>query len=318
MILHGIEINASAGEIVSLLKEQLAENGINYFGATRDTPDNFMCSCPYHKDGQERRPSAGIKKSDGTFHCFACEETHSLPEVISFCLGRHDDTLGKAGWDWLMRNFVIGAVGQSRPDIPIDIGRTAERKEINYVPESILDTYRYYHDYMWKRKLTPEVVELFDVGYDAETECLTFPVRDITGGTLFVARRSVKTKFFNYPAGVEKPLYGLYELSRVQPYPQTVYICESMLDALAVWVYGGYAVALNGLGNDLQFRQLNSMPCREFILATDMDERGMKARERLKRNIHGKIIKAAILPEGAKDMNDLTKEQFDAVKKIFY
>ena len=52
-----------------------------------------------------------------------------------------------------------------------------------------------------------------------------------------------------------------------------------MIDSLTCWVYGRYAVALNGTGNENQFKTLRNMPNRKFILATDMDEAGLKARE---------------------------------------
>jgi DNA primase len=165
--------------------------------------------------------------------------------------------------------------------------------------------------------MTPEVVEIFDVGYDKESRCITFPVRDIKGNCLFVARRSVVTKFFNYPAGAEKPVYGLYELHQLPKFPSEVIICESMIDAITCWVYGKYAVALNGLGNELQFRQLNAMPCRKFILATDNDDAGQSARKRLRKNIRNKLITEYIFPIDKKDINDLTLEEFNNLEEIF-
>jgi len=182
---------------------------------------------------------------------------------------------------------------------------------------------------MYKRGLTDEVIELFDIGYDKHSDCITFPVRDVSGNTLFIARRSVKTKFFNYPKDAVKPLYGLYELSlcwRLRgnlvyglnlSYPiQEVIICESMLDALSFWTVGKYAVALNGLGNELQFKQLRDLPCRELILCTDMDEKGLQARERIRKKVTNKLITEYILPEGRKDANECTKEELQNLKTI--
>ena len=95
------------------------------------------------------------------------------------------------------------------------------------------------------------------------------------------------------------------------PYPDEVIICESMIDCITCWVYGKYAVALNGLGNDLQFRQLRQMPNRKFILATDMDSAGQKARIRLKGQLDNKLVSEYIWDiKMAKDINDMTKEQF--------
>ena len=318
MLINNIPFGADCGDVIAELRSQLALNNIPMLGNVRDTPDNIMVSCPYHKGGQERRPSAGIKKSDGTFHCFTCGETHSLQEVISFCFGHTDDIVGAFGWEWLLKNFLTVGI-EERKSIDLDFERRYLGKfdVPELVSEEELDKYREYHTYMWKRKMTPEVVDVFDIGFDAETDCITFPVRNLAGQTLFVARRSVHSKFFNYPSGVVKPVYGLYELSRLSPYPNEVIICESMIDAITCWVYGKPAVALNGLGNDLQFDQLNKMPCRKFVLATDSDEAGQKARKRLRKYLSGKLITEFVFPPGRKDINDLSKEEFDNLEEVF-
>jgi DNA primase len=337
MLINNIPFGADLGDILSELQLQLKANNIPLLQTMKDTPDNIMVSCPYHKGGQERRPSAGILKTDGTFHCFTCGETHTLQEVISYCFGHTDDIIGGFGWEWLLKNFLTVSV-EERKSIDLDFSRNRPVDNVhNFVDESELDKYREYHPYMWKRKMTPEVVDIFDIGYDKKTDCITFPVRDIKGNCLFVARRSVKTKFFNYPSGVEKPVYGLYELTQafttyyddvhgsatvnnyawMQKTFDEIIICESMIDAITCWVYGKYAVALNGLGNDLQFRQLNGMPCRKFILATDNDEAGKKARKRLRTYIKNKIITEYVFPPGKKDINDLSFEEFTNLREIF-
>ena len=309
--------NTDLMEILIELQNQLAANGISLLGHMRQTGHNVMVACPYHGNGQERRPSAGIDMRDGTFHCFACGQVHTLPEVVSFCFSK-DDILGQFGWEWLLKNFLTIQV-ESRKEIPLELSRNHNQTENRqYVSDAVLDSFRYTHPYHYKRKLTDEIVEKFDLGFDKETNCITFPVRDISGNTLFVAKRSVQTKFFNYPMNAEKPVYGLYELSQLPKYPKEVIICESMIDCLTAWVYGKYAVALNGLGNELQFKQLNEMPCRKFILATDMDEAGRNARVRIRKNIKGKIVTEYIwLVNEAKDINDMSREMFDNLQEIF-
>lgn len=316
MVINDVTVNAELIDIIGELKRQLQINSVPLLKSVKDTPDNIMVSCPYHKDGQENRPSAGISKSTGVFHCFACGEVHSLPEVISYCFGRTDDIVGSFGWQWILKNFLTVQV-ENRKSIELDMNRTVQEESTTYIPDEVLETYRYYHNYMWKRKMTPEIVEKFDIGYDKDTQCITFPVRDINGNCIFVARRSVNTKFFNYPSGVKKPVYGLYELYSLPTFPKEVIICESMIDAITCWVYGKYAVALNGLGNDLQFEQLNKMPCRKFILATDNDDAGKQARIRLRKNIRCKIITEYILPSNRKDINDLSEEEFNKLVEQF-
>ena len=344
MRINDVEFNATLEEILAELQEQLNLNGIKLLQKMKPSGNDIMVQCPYHGDGQERRPSAGIRKTDGMFHCFACGETHTLPEVISHCFGK--DMFGDFGWRWLLQNFGTVSV-EERKDVKLDLDRSKvdsrNRRSDNsertsavpsdqYVSKEELDSYRYFHPYMYKRGLTDEIIELFDIGYDSRTECITFPVRDILGRCLFVARRSVKYKYFNYPKGVEKPLYGLYELNKYgmsyavngrgsakrSPIFTEVIVCESMLDALAFWTVGKYAVALNGLGNDLQFKQLRELPCRKIILATDMDERGLSARKRIRFNMKNtKIITEYFFPEGRKDANDCTKEELRNLEEVF-
>lgn len=274
-----------------------------------------------------------------TGNCFACGEAHTLAELITHCFGRHDDIVGAFGWQWLLKNFATVSIENRKP-IELNLSRGKPEVCINYIAEEELDSYRYIHPYMYKRGLTDEIIELFDIGYDNGTDCITFPIRDINGHTLFIARRSVKTKFFNYPQGVEKPLYGLYELSQywkgeyntdvldkhgilhdireyAKPYISEVIVCESMLDALAFWVAGKCAVALNGLGNELQFKQLRELPCRKLILCTDSDKAGMQARERIRQNVKNKLITEYIFPTGRKDANEcLVKDGVESLQNL--
>ena len=324
MIINDVEIQVDLETILIQLRMELADRGIEYLQKMKSTGRNVMVCCPYHG---ERRPSAGISKETGVFHCFACGEVHSLSEVISHCFGKED--YGKYGWHWLQRNY--GSVERSKRNVKIDMGlrqgnlgnqstnnRGSDVCNDNkrYVDERELDSYRYVHPYMYERKLTDEIIEKFDIGYDVSTECLTFSIRDASGNVITVARRSVNRKWFNYPQGVEKPVYGLYEVFTEQSNPKEIIICESMLDALTCWVYGKYAVALNGLGTDAQFAELRNAECRKYILATDNDDAGMKARKRIRKALPNKIITEYILPNGRKDINELSREEFDALVEV--
>ena len=309
-------------DILIELRKQLELNGVKRFAKFIDSGNNIQTNCPFHKEGQERKPSFGINKKTGECHCFGCGWSGTLSEMISNCFGKDD--FGAYGNKWLIRNFLSVAV-ESRPDIDVDFCRrkkiTSEMKK--YISEQELDSYRYTHPYMYKRKLTDEIIDLFDIGYDKNTECITFPNRDINGNCLFVARRSVKTKFFNYPQDVEKPVYGLYECNICAKtiknwFPDEIIICESMIDALTCWVYGKYAVALNGTGNENQFKTLRNMPNRKFILATDMDEAGLKARERIRQSLGNKLVTEYVWDINvAKDINDMNKEYFDSLREVF-
>lgn len=326
--------------VITELRDQLALNGINRFRHIKKLTNSIQVSCPFHKDGQESKPSCGIlttdiKKADGhiskagTVHCFTCGYVSSLEEMISRLFGKED--FGAFGSQWLRKNFLT-VTYENRPDIELDMGRKTQRvnsTKTSFVSEEELDSYRYTHPYMYKRKLTDDVIEMFDVGYDKDFQlkhkdgnithlkCVTFPVRDINGNTLFIARRCVNTKFFHYPKDVEKPVYGIYELYKYfETFPQEIIICESIFNCLTCYVYGKPAVALNGTGTPYQWEQLRQLPCRKFILALDPDNAGNLGRHKLHNNLgKDKIITDYIIPKG-KDINDLTKEEFDNLQEI--
>ena len=185
--------------IIQELRSQLIANHIHLLNKIMDSGEDIMVCCPYHKDGQERRPSAGIRKSDGLFHCLACGETHSLPEVISYCFG-YNDPFGNEGYKWLCKNFLTLEV-ENRGDIKLDMARNnvpnksdilanCNHSKLLCVTEEELDKYRYTHPYMYKRGLNDNIIELFDIGYDRATDSITFPVRNLDGDCIFVARRS--------------------------------------------------------------------------------------------------------------------------------
>ena len=331
-------IQTDTQSVLDMLKFDLAQHGVDRFHQFRRNGSNIQTSCPFHKNGQERKPSFGVNGEIDRCHCFSCSWSGTIEKMISELYGYQDE--GKFGKRWLIKRFNTVEI-ETRPNIMEgfngrhnitirtnnDINRfkqhiqgdKSSEQYFGEITEEELDKYRYIHPYMYERKMDDRVIEIFDIGYDKETECITFPIRDKNGNCLFIARRSVNTKFFSYPQGVEKPLYGLYELYQLDEFPKEIYICESMIDAITIWCYDKYAVALNGLGNDLSITQLNNLPNRTFILATDKDDAGRKARIKLKNKLSNKIIKEldySSYPEGAKDINDMSRTEFYNLKEL--
>ena len=335
-------INTDLETVLFELRRQLSVNKIPYLQRIKDSGRNIMVQCPYHGNGQEHNPSAGMKKVDGLFHCFACGEVHTLPEVISYCFG-WDDMFGREGMKWLVKNFAT-VRKEERKDVKVDVERnnissksnildSSSSDKHNYVTEEELDSYRYYHEYWAERGITgDDVIELFDLGYDKKTDSITFPVRDINGNCLFVARRNVKTKYFNYPKDVEKPLYGLWELrqktvirsvrdvitrdiKRETIIPDKIFITESMIDCILLWQSKHCAVALNGIGSDLQFKQLRDLPCRHLVLATDNDKAGQQARNKIRQNIKNKFFTEIAFPDNRKDIGECTQEEIRNIER---
>ena len=301
-------------EIIQELKRQLNACGVMYFNAIRDSGENIMVSCPYHKDGMESKPSCGIHKETGVVHCFTCGASHTLPDMIGFCFGRGEEDSFLFGMNWLRKEFQEIEV-EERPDIELDYRRNSLPHDIyTYVPDMVLEQYRYTHPYMYKRKLNDDVIELFDIGYDKETNCITFPVRDIYGNCLFVGRRAVDRKWFHYPSGAHKPLYGVYELKVCNNIFNEVVVCESMFNCLTCWAHGIPAIALNGTGSYEQIQELKKLPCRSVVLALDPDDAGRHGMNKIKNALRNKIVYTVDYKDG-RDINDLEEEEVEELFK---
>ena len=61
MLTDGVIFNVDLITILTDLKDTLNSNGILLFNSIKDCGKDVMVSCPYHKEGQEKRPSAGIR-----------------------------------------------------------------------------------------------------------------------------------------------------------------------------------------------------------------------------------------------------------------
>ena len=72
----------------------------------------YSIYCPFHNNGNERRPSFGVLLEEerrrgttypqGWCHCFTCGYVKSLPEMITDILKLKN--IGKSGLDWLKEN----------------------------------------------------------------------------------------------------------------------------------------------------------------------------------------------------------------------
>ena len=301
------EIGASAYDILVKLKKD-ARDGLFY--QIIDRGDNVFVCCPFHKGGREQHPSCGVlaKRDDpnrqfGLVHCFTCGYSATLPKFVS-------DVLNVDGDTWLLKNFGNVFLEEFKPLEPIDL--TEKKKE--YLQESILDQYDYYHPYMWKRGLSKEVVDKFRIGYDKETNSITFPMWNEYGALVGISKRCVDTKRFDNQHGVEKPVYLLNYIKQCGI--TNVYVAESQINALTLWTWGYPAIAMCGTGSDTQYEILKRSGIRVYNLCFDGDDAGRKATAKfIKKLGDGVFINVVKIPDG-KDVNDLTKEEFDKLEVI--
>lgn len=314
IIVRDRPILAEVPEIVDTLRGELLQaTGTEYFRKGRLSGNNWMYTCPFHKGGAESKPSFGISVSSGMCHCFACGWAGTLSEMVSNVFGYEDS--GSFGDKWLSRHFLSVAV-ETRSPIELPLKRQISRRQPYSAgfTEEELTSYRWVHPYMYERGLTDELIEEFDIGYDTATQCITFPCYYEDGTPAFIARRSVKSKFFSYPQDSLKPVYAAERFYRKEY--DSVVVCESIFNALTCWKWGLPAVALLGTGASHQYTILRNLPVRKVILGLDPDAAGQRGSEKLKAALcRNKIVTQLSIPQGY-DINDLD-EQVLLLKEFF-
>jgi DNA primase len=324
----GTPVVSDVETIIETARTVIRSQGSYLLKDMKRTGRNIMLTCINHANGQERHPSMGIVTEDvrrgdriikaGTANCFTCGYTADLPEFISHLFGYNDK--GFFGFKWITENFVNLSI-ENRKDLDIDMSRNTRSDEQRpVIDESELDQYRYTHPYMYERCLTDKVIEYFDVGYDAKTDCLTFPVHDLDGSVRFIQRRSVKGKRFQNDITKLKSemLYGLYQVYQNLSWIKEVAVTESIIDALTFWVHRIPAVAtMQAIPTPTQIKLLKNLPVRTLIDALDKDEAGQKGSSKLKEHLgNSKLIYKAVWPNQFKDVNEL--EQNGRFSDIVY
>ena len=325
MRMHGIKINVTLEQLLYDLRLSLNQNGINLLNTIKPIGDNIMVTCPSHKGGLEHKPSCGISTQDkykddkvipaGTVHCFTCGYTASLTEFISLCFGYKDG--GLFGNKWLKTNY--GFLPSNTRKVQLNIGqRRNTRKELETLSEELLEGYRYTVDYMYKRGLTDDIIEQFDIGYDRKDKAITIPVPDLRGDVKWIQKRLIRYKQYLIPEGITKTDYllGASEILKQHRNRETVYIVESPFNMLTCWENNIPAICLFGTGGGNQYNMLKELPIRHYVIALDPDEAGRKGSRRLVNELSNHKILSKLCYQDSRDINELGDELQNLEKKL--
>ena len=278
---------------------------------------NIAITCAFHKDGQENHPSCFVyarrDRDDvpyGFFKCFTCGTQGNLDYLVARCLNCSMEDAR----EWLIDNYsstLYDAGSALFPDW--DFGQE-KKPEVQILDEAILDRFAYFHPYMFERKLTRDVVVKFKIGWNPDTDALTFPIRDDRGRLIGISERKTKYKQFNLPKGLPKTVYLLDTIK--QEHIKDVWVVESQIDALYLWSIGIPAIALFGTGSSEQYPILQRSGIRSYHLALDGDPAGRGGLFRFYQNMPKDVfINVCLMPEG-KDIDDLTPEEIHNLKQV--
>lgn len=302
--------------IIEILKEVRNQSNSGYLKDIQNKNQNVLCTCPFHKEGHESKPACNVfnvlddpEVEYGTYYCFACGSTGKLSKLVGKCFDQPEETQEEFGEEWLVENFGATFVDEIEYLPEIDLSKPKKFK----LNENILYNYEYNNEnalnyLINKRHLKKEVIDYFKIGFNKETNSVTFPCWDEKNDLVGIFERSIYTKHFHIPEIQPKPIYLLNEIIK-QNYT-LVYVVESQINCLTLWSWGIPSIALFGTGTNEQYKMLRKSGIRNFILVFDGDDAGRRGRDKFIKNMsYDKLISYINVPEGM-DVNDLSYDQF--------
>lgn len=274
--------------------------------------DDIITQCPFHGEGNEKHPSFGIcnnrlNNNYGLYHCFACGATGTVLQLINYVHNKQLNSEYAISFVQSVSSLTyidVRGVPTLRERTPLKLEAVSATELLSYQGEK--------SDYLTRRRIKPIIQRVFSCGFDPVDNSVTFPVRRIDGSVYFVVRRRIDYKWYNYPPGVDKPVYGFYEFSKIFPAAKSVVIVESIINALTLWGYQIPAIALLGTGSRTQIDFLNSVDIRQFVLCLDGDNAGYAGTEKLRKKLKARTVVVPMFP--GYDVNDVDEETM----KILY
>ena len=303
-----VVISADVEDIVSQIQE---ETGL--LRDIRELENDLMVTCPIHKGGMEHTPSLGINKESGVTHCFTCGYKGDIITLVSDCYS--------ISYSQAYRKLVGHFVYSGRRTLDIDISRG------NSQLHTYIDKHKVYRGiqdnhkamaYLADRGVNINKISLFSIGYDAYNNTIDLYTRDLKGNYTVCKSRRLDKKVFLNSQGANKAdyLFGAYELIQSAWQPEhPLWICESEIDALTIWGRGEYAVAI--MGSHISNKQLDilkQLGVRRLVDGLDRDDAGREGWSNIKKFTRGISTYDTIFPTQAKDINDLSDDEFTRIK----
>lgn len=275
--------------------------------------DYIMVTCPHHKDGHEANPDCGVyigddsKRTYGFAHCFACGWAVSFVTFVQECF-ESSEAFAK---HWLISNYGRPIQGRVSIGDAINLNKT---NKVKVLDNEALDDFASWCPYLTKRGISRATCARFNIKYDAEHRQVVFPCYDELGRFVMMARRSIDSKVFYMDKDVEKPVYCLDKV--IANDIKTVVITEGPFDCLSANEYGFPAIATLGTPSIDQINKINRSCINTIYTMFDNDDAGKSFTEFLKSRLNKRILIVEVkIPQGKKDINDLTKDEFiNAIK----
>jgi Replicative DNA helicase len=259
-----------------------------------DTRKDFTCLSPDHAD---RNPSMKFDRARMQVHCFSCNKTYDIFDLIGLETGLR----GRELFDRVYQLYGIeidnsgtsGYIAPPRSAPPQPTEEAEDAVDYRYFFESAASMLRE-TTYLQERGISYETAESLGIGLakggkQDDPRLPNLPFGDWivfpNSNTSFNARRATSTaekgkRFFKQ--GRQEPFNAVALAQNDQP----VFIVEGEIDALSIIEAGGQAIALCGQGSEPLLRAVKKyVPRQALIIALDNDEAGRVQEARVQQKL---------------------------------
>ena len=139
---------------------------------------NVLTKCPFHKGGEERKPSFSINIDLGVFNCFTCHKTGTIRTLM------RDLNLPRSTIDSELAVIQPAMERQAQLNKFMKEHAFSNRDPFlaEYIlPESLLGVYDWCPQILVDQGFDVGVLKKLDVGYDKRNNRITYPIRDLYG-----------------------------------------------------------------------------------------------------------------------------------------
>lgn len=167
-----------------MLADEVAQG---YLSRVKIKSDFISAACPFHKGGQETRPSFWVNRAKGYWGCFTCGSKGSSLKWLLKELGIRDPGLVAR---------IEDADEQNKSREPTaDKVRASKKRDGPLggqftLPDSLLGVYDWMPLGLVEEGFSPDVLHEHDIGYDRERDRITFPIRDLEGNLIGISGRT--------------------------------------------------------------------------------------------------------------------------------
>lgn len=148
-------------------------------GEMKTTGDgNVQVRCPFHKGGQELKPSFSIHLDKGVFHCFTCHQAGGLQTLL------HLLRVPRARIDAELAS-IRPVLEQQRQTNKVRqdsffLSRDPFKADFS-LPEEILGIYEFCPTSLLSQDFDAGLLQEYEVGYDRSNHRIMYPLRDLYG-----------------------------------------------------------------------------------------------------------------------------------------